>query len=212
MHRSALLPSFHRVVPGPPPEADEDLAGGPAGIYALVRRTARVDPAGALLLGRDVDGLGRRLRFVSLYVGVAEGALLAVRDGTDRAAAGDPYVLSQYGELAAHLQAASALVEQAVAGLAWALSRGARLTEQERGNLSALIESAEIVSEQVALEATAQILDITGERAARLRPRLDRFWQSVRAHDAGSYQRQEALGRFFLTDKTDEAPLTVSLP
>jgi alkylation response protein AidB-like acyl-CoA dehydrogenase len=255
VHRSALLPSFHRLEPGPPepdekldaavdelsaslaahaPERDDDrlerlrrfrplqslpaeLRGPGASlttVYSVVRRIARVDPSTAILLGPDAGALGRRLTFVNLYVGLAEGALLAVRDHLHPQTTEDPYLLSEYGEQAAHVQAAAALADHAVAALEWARSREAELTEQKRGELSALIVSAEIVSTQAALEATAQILDLTGERVSRLKSGLDRFWRAVRTHGAVAY-RQEELGRFFLTDATavaDEVPLAVSRP
>jgi alkylation response protein AidB-like acyl-CoA dehydrogenase len=160
---------------------------------------------------------GFQLTFVNLYVGIAEGVLLAARGYTREhgrpwlhsvaeQATEDPYVLSQYGDLVAQVQAASALKDQAVAALEWALSRGEDLTKQERGEVAALIVSAKVVSTQGALEATAQIFDVTGGRATQLKFGLDRFWRDVRTHslhDPVAY-KQEELGRFFLNDQIVE--------
>ncbi|MGW4460980.1 acyl-CoA dehydrogenase family protein [Micromonospora sp. NPDC004704] len=151
--------------------------------------------------------------FQNLYLGVAEGALLAARDYTrtrSRAwtnsgldsATEDPYVLATYGELVARLQAASALVDQAVTAIEWAHARGGDLTARERGEVAALISAGKIVSTRVALDATARVFDLTGARSTARSVGLDRFWRDVRTHtlhDPVAYKQRE-LGDFFLND------------
>jgi len=162
---------------------------------------------------RTIGVFGFQLTFVNLYVGIAEGALLAARDYTrtysrpwhhaavDKAV-DDVHLLRTAGDLAARVQAASALKDQAVAALEWAESRGEDLTARERGEVAELICSAKIISTKVALEVTSRIFDLTGARSTQAKYGLDRFWRDVRTHslhDPVAYKEEE-LGAFVLKD------------
>lgn len=141
--------------------------------------------------------------FVFLYVGIAEGSLAIAADYTrkrSRPALGskvetavqDPYVVEQYGRLAAGNAAAAALALHAAQRLEVAIAAGDHLTRQERDAVNGIVSAAKHQADQVALAATAGAFELTGARAAVRGHPIERFWRDARTHtlhDAVSYRR-----------------------
>jgi alkylation response protein AidB-like acyl-CoA dehydrogenase len=180
------------------PEADLIAQLGPV--------TEAMDPFAS------VGVLNFQLLFGALLLGIAEGALLEAREftrerstpwthSTAAAATEDPFILNGFGEHAAAVQAASALVEQAERRLQWLHDQGEAVTAEARAQVAELIASAKITATKTALAATSEIFDLTGARSAATRYGLDRFWRNARTlslHDPLAYKLNE-VGRYFLT-------------
>jgi alkylation response protein AidB-like acyl-CoA dehydrogenase len=152
-----------------------------------------------------------QLVFVSFYLGIARGALETAGEytrtttrpwlhGGQERAVDEPYVLDTYGELWSRLWAAEALAD-AVAVEALAIHRDPDgLTERARGEHEVRVAAAKTQATDVALDATARILEVTGARATSSRLAFDRFWRNVRTHtlhDPVAYKRRE-VGAFVL--------------
>ncbi|HMJ34448.1 MAG TPA: acyl-CoA dehydrogenase family protein [Baekduia sp.] len=162
---------------------------------------------------RTVGILSFQLVFIHLYLGIAEGALLAAREYTRtrtrpwvhasvEEATEDPHILNTYGELVSRVQALGALAERAEAAVAWALERGPDLTARERGEAATLGAAAKVVATQVVLDTTSRVFETTGARSAKLSVGLDRFWRNARTetlHSPVAYKIEE-VGRSFLND------------
>ena len=173
----------------------------------------RLDALADLPPHRTLSVPSFQLLFSHLYLGAAEGALLAARSYTRErsrpwfhadveSATEDPYVLATYGELVSRTQAVALLVRRAEAALAWAYARGPALTRRERGEVAALIASAKVESTRAGLDVGARVFDVTGARATDRRLGLDLPWRNVRTHslhDPVAYKLNE-VGRFFLND------------
>ncbi|WP_431896571.1 acyl-CoA dehydrogenase family protein [Micromonospora haikouensis] len=115
----------------------------------------------------------------------------------------DPHVLAGYGELAATLDAARLLADQATRALTEADTRGPALTPTERGRAALTVSAAKVVSSRLATEATSRIFEFTGARATARATGLDRFWRDARTltlHDPVAYKAQE-LGDHLLTGR-----------
>ncbi|MDI5937705.1 MULTISPECIES: acyl-CoA dehydrogenase family protein [unclassified Micromonospora] len=149
-----------------------------------------------------------------VLVGITAGAIdEAARYTRDRSrpwpasgvvrAVDDPHVLAGYGELAATLDAARLLADQATRALTEADTRGPALTPTERGRAALTVSAAKVVSSRLATEATSRIFEFTGARATARATGLDRFWRDARTltlHDPVAYKAQE-LGDHLLTGR-----------
>ncbi|MEM1280362.1 MAG: acyl-CoA dehydrogenase family protein, partial [Cyanobacteria bacterium P01_H01_bin.152] len=148
------------------------------------------------------------------YLGIAEGALNAAKDytltqsrawqgsGVD-AASQDPYILQQYGELWAELQAAIALADKAATQVQWGWDKGTDLTFDDRGEVAIAVAAAKIQAIKAGLRVTNEIFDVMGARASSSRYGFDRYWRDLRTfslHDPRAYKSQE-VGNWFLNQK-----------
>lgn len=146
-----------------------------------------------------------------LCQGVAEGVLAQARDYTGTmsrpwfhasasTATSDPHVLNTYGELISRLQAVDALNERAAAALQWACDQGGDLTEDERGRVSEVIATSRVVANEVTLDVTTRVYDVTGARATSQQFGFDHAWRNVRTltlHDPQAYKLAE-VGDYFV--------------
>ena len=158
-----------------------------------------------------------QLLFTNMYLGIAQGALDTAAEYTrtktrpplqseHEKSVDDPYVLSTYGELAANVLAAEALVERAGVEVQAVMDDLDALTERTRGEVAVLVSAAKVIATRVSLEATSRIFDVTGARATASVVGLDRFWRDIRTHslhDSIAYKVRE-VGIFFLRDDIPE--------
>ncbi|MEO0984161.1 MAG: acyl-CoA dehydrogenase family protein [Cyanobacteria bacterium J06639_14] len=149
---------------------------------------------------------------VFTYLGIAEGALNAAKDYTNTQARPwlnsgvehanqDPYILQQYGELWADLQAAIALADKAAEQLQAGWTQNTHLTFEERGQIAIAASAAKSTAIKVGLNLTNQIFDLMGARATASHYGCDRYWRDLRTfslHDPRTY-KYKALGNWFLT-------------
>ncbi len=162
-----------------------------------------------------------QLFFANLYLGAAWGAFQSASDYTrteSRAwissgvekASQDPYVLKAYGEFYIQLRAATALTNRAGQHLQVALDKGAALTKQERGEVTALVFAAKVATARLGLEIGTKLFDVTGARAASGGQGFDRFWRDVRTHslhDPLAHKVKE-IGDFALNGNAPEFAAT----
>lgn len=148
---------------------------------------------------------------VFTYLGIAEGALSAARTYTNttarpwqnagvEAANQDPYILQQYGELWADLQAAIALAEKAANQLQQGWLQQTALTFEERGHIAVTVAAAKTTAIKVGLQLTTQIFDLMGARATAAAYGFDRYWRDLRTfslHDPRAYKCKD-IGNWFL--------------
>ncbi|MBE9156976.1 acyl-CoA dehydrogenase family protein [Nodosilinea sp. LEGE 06152] len=139
---------------------------------------------------------------VFTYLGVAEGALKAARNYTVsesrpwmfsgvESASQDPYILQQYGEAWAQLQAAIALADQAAEQIQMGWQKKTALTFAERGEIAVTVAAAKAVAITAGLAITNQIFDGMGARATASRHGFDRYWRDLRTftlHDPVAYK------------------------
>lgn len=151
---------------------------------------------------------------VYTYLGIAEGALQAAKDYTLNQArpwqasgveksSQDPYILQQYGELWADLQAAIALADKAAQQVQWGWDKGTRLTFEDRGEIAIAIAAAKIQAIKAGLKVTNEIFDVMGARATSSRYGFDRYWRDLRTfslHDPRAYKSRE-VGNWFLNQE-----------
>ncbi|NER82761.1 MAG: monooxygenase, partial [Leptolyngbya sp. SIO1D8] len=140
-----------------------------------------------------------------------EGALNAAKDYTTLAtrpwqtsgvdqASQDPYILQQYGELWADLQAALALADKAAEHIQIGWEKNTALTFEERGEIAIAIAAAKATAIKAGLNITNQIFDVMGARATASRYGFDRYWRDLRTfslHDPQAY-KYKALGDWLL--------------
>lgn len=154
---------------------------------------------------------------LNVFVGSAQGALIAARDytvtksrpwiysGVERHI-DDPWIKRQYGELWTRVQAATALADRAGEAMDKAYARGAALTAEERGQTAIAVASANVLAGRVALQVTSEIFEVMGARSA-VRPfGFDRFWRNVRIHtlhNPAEYKTRN-VGNWFLTGEYPE--------
>ncbi|MGP1387254.1 MAG: acyl-CoA dehydrogenase family protein [Thainema sp.] len=152
-----------------------------------------------------------QLTKVNTYLGIAEGALQAARDytltqarpwqgsGVEKSSQ-DPYILHQYGELWAELQAAIALADTAADQVQWGWNKATDLTFDDRGKIAIAIATAKTIAIKAGLTVTNQIFDVMGARATSSRYGFDRYWRDLRTfslHDPRAYKSRE-IGNWFL--------------
>lgn len=165
--------------------------------------------------GRPLRTLGPQLQqsvLLNVFIGSAQGALLAGRDYTTEKSrpwvhsgveshVDDPWVQRVYGELLIRLRAATLLADEAAAALDAAWARGFLLSEAERGETAITIAAANVLAGEVALEVTSKVFEVMGARSATQALGFDRFWRNVRTHtlhNPAEYKTRN-IGRFFLT-------------
>ncbi len=150
--------------------------------------------------------------FAHFYLGIAEGALKAAEDYVReqgrpwpesglQSALEDPYNLAILGRLSAQIEAGVALADRATVTFQKALFAGAQLTAEDWGKLAVLIDQAKVVANDVTLEATSRIFELTGGRSTASKWGLDHFWRNARTHtvhDPVSYRARE-IGQARLT-------------
>lgn len=164
---------------------------------------------------RPLRTLGPQLQqsvLLNVFVGSAQGALLAARDytrdksrpwvhsGVERHL-DDPWVQRVYGELLTRIKAATLLADEAAEALDSAWARGFALTEAERGETAISVAAANVLAGEVALEASSRIFEVMGARSATRELGLDRFWRNVRTHtlhNPAEYKSRN-VGKAFLT-------------
>lgn len=149
---------------------------------------------------------------LNVFVGSAQGALLAARDytrdksrpwvhsGVERHI-DDPWIKRVYGDLYTRTLAATQLADQAAQALDDVWARGRDLTEAERGAAAIKIAAANVFAGQVALDVTSQIFEVMGARSATTANGFDRFWRNVRIHtlhNPAEYKTRN-VGHWFLT-------------
>lgn len=153
-----------------------------------------------------------QLLFSTVYLAAAEGALQEALGYTRSSSrpwfhasvdkvTDDPYILAQYGDFAARVQALSAVIQQATDALDWAFAQGQGLTPAQRAQVAEQIVAAKITAHDTALAVTQGVFDVTGARATKSSVGLDRHWRDVRTHtlhDPVAYKRAE-LGAYLLT-------------
>lgn len=155
-----------------------------------------------------------QLIFVNFYLGIAEGALAAAtayvrkdgrpwpESGLDRAV-DDPYYHLTLGRLSAGIAAGVALADKAAGLYQLALAAGPDLTAGQWGELAILTDQAKIVANDISLEVTSRIFEVTGARSTANKYGLDIYWRNVRTHtvhDPVSYRAKE-VGAYVLTGK-----------
>lgn len=155
---------------------------------------------------------------LNVFIGSAQGALIAARDytvtksrpwiysGVERHA-DDPWIKRQYGELWIKVQAAMALADRALAAVDAVYEKGPDLTAQDRGEAAIAVASANVLAGRVALEVTSEIFEVMGARSAVRPLGFDRFWRNVRIHTLHNPAEYKArnVGTWFLDGEFPEA-------
>ncbi|MFT3688301.1 acyl-CoA dehydrogenase family protein [Paenirhodobacter sp.] len=143
--------------------------------------------------------------FAHFYLGIAEGALKAAEAYTRNegrpwpesgvaSALDDPYNLAILGRLSAHVEGGIALADRATETFQRALFAGADLSAEDWGRLAVLVDQAKVVANDVVLEVTGKIFEVTGGRSTANKWGLDHFWRNARTHtvhDPVSYRARE---------------------
>lgn len=143
--------------------------------------------------------------------GIAAGALDAAaaytraksrpwpKSGVARAV-DDPYVIAEYGRMAARLAATTALADDVSRKLQAVVDKGAELTAEDRAAAAVASFAFKIESTNMALDITSKIFEVTGARASARQFGFDRYWRDIRTitlHDPVSYKLRE-VGEYFL--------------
>ncbi len=150
--------------------------------------------------------------FAQFYLGIAEGALKAAEnyvreqgrpwpESGVQSALEDPYNLAILGRLSAQIEAGIALADRATLAFQKALFAGPDLAQEDWGRLAVLIDQAKVVANDVTLDVTARIYEVTGGRSTASKWGLDHFWRNARTHtvhDPVSYRARE-IGQARLT-------------
>ena len=154
---------------------------------------------------------------LNVFVGSAQGALIAARDytvtqsrpwiysGVERHS-DDPWIKRQYGELWIKVQAATALADRALTALDAVYAKGSDLTADDRGEAAIAVASANALAGRVALEVTSEVFEVMGARSAVRPLGLDRFWRNVRIHtlhNPAEYKTRN-VGTWFLDGEFPE--------
>lgn len=168
----------------------------------------------ARLYGTMVVPTGQ-LVYASLWLGIARGALSEAIEyvknngkawGGYEQIVDEPSVVDAIGDLTAKLWAAEALIDQ-VAQEDLAIHRSPEaLTVRARGEQKIRAAAVKSRADEVALEVTSRIFEVTRARSTASKYGFDRFWRNVRTHtlhDPVAYQRRE-IGRFLLCDELPE--------
>lgn len=158
-----------------------------------------------------------QLVLVSLYTGLAQGALAAGLEHTrERSkpfansgvakAVDDPTVQLRYGELAVLVRPAELLADHAAALLDDALAKGDALTQDDRGRVAIAVAEAKVLAHRAALEVSSRFFELTGPGATSQRLGLDRFWRNARVHTLHDPvdQKLRDIGRHALSGRWPE--------
>jgi alkylation response protein AidB-like acyl-CoA dehydrogenase len=148
----------------------------------------------------------------NVFVGSAKGALDEAKEYTSNKssawyltdyekATDDHFIQRRYGAFWIDLQAGIQLVEKAGEKLDWAWSKGANLTEEERGETILYTGAANVFGTNIALDITSNIFEVMGARSATRKNNFDRYWRNVRTHslhNPNEYKRKN-IGKWLLT-------------
>jgi alkylation response protein AidB-like acyl-CoA dehydrogenase len=129
----------------------------------------------------------------NIFLGIAEGALEESRNytlaqtrpwiaSTAQSATEDHYILANYGNFFANLQAAQALTGIAGESLRRAWETGDAITENQRGKCALDVAASKVTTSKVGLEITSRMFEVMGARSAAGPARIDRFWRNLRTH------------------------------
>lgn len=146
-----------------------------------------------------------QLHFATIFLGIAQGAFEEARHYTlketrpwfksdARHSHQDAYVLGHYGDFWVALESTRLLVDHAAQQLDLAWAKGARLTQQERGELAVTIATAKVAASRNGLDICSKVFEVTGARATHAAVGLDRHWRNLRTqslHDPLDYKRHE---------------------
>ncbi len=152
------------------------------------------------------------LAFSNVYLGIAIGALRAARQyiqtttrpwvtsGVERAA-DDPYIIYQFGEFWAQVEAALAVGNQASLKAQAILNiPPAEVSDQARGEVAVAIATFKVLATRASVDITSKILELTGARSSAAKYGFDRFWRDARTytlHNPYNYKVRE-LGDYAL--------------
>ncbi len=143
-----------------------------------------------------------QLLFSNIWLGTANGALRAAVEYTQKGrgwggydrTVDEPRVQDTIGDLTAKLWAAEALADQ-VAEEGRELHRDpGSVTDRVRGEYKVRTAAVKARADEVALEVTSRIFEVTGARSTANSFGFDRFWRNVRTHTLHhpvAYQRRE---------------------
>lgn len=137
--------------------------------------------------------LQQQSTLLNVFIGSAQGALIAARDYTREKSrpwiysgvekhTDDPWVKRTYGDLFIKTQAATLLADRALDAVDAVWDRGFDLTEEERGEAAITVAAANAFAGDTALEVTSKIFEVMGARSATNANGFDRFWRNVRTH------------------------------
>lgn len=113
----------------------------------------------------------------------------------------DPYIQQRFAKLWLQLKPAQLLIDEAIARFEVAFTKGAKLTAEERGEVAIAAAEAKVLAHQAGLEASSQMFDLMGARAAQAQFGFDRFWRNTRTHtlhDPVDYKVRD-IGRWLLS-------------
>jgi alkylation response protein AidB-like acyl-CoA dehydrogenase len=159
-------------------------------------------------------GIIAQLTKTYVYLGIAQGALLAAKQytltqtrpwitsGVERAAA-DPYILHHYGELWTQLQAAIALSDRVAVEVQQAWNKDINLTSQERGEVAISVFAAKAFASKVGINITNRIFEVMGTRSTATKYGFDRYWRDLRTftlHDPLDYKLRD-IGNWVLNQE-----------
>jgi SfnB family sulfur acquisition oxidoreductase len=139
--------------------------------------------------------------------GAFEAALQFVRersrpwiDAKVERAADDPLTIAQFGDLAARLRAAEALLRRAGRFVDTAQ---AKETDRSVAEASVAVAEARALTTTVSLDAGSRLFELAGTAATLDGLGLDRFWRNARTHTLHDPVRWKyhAVGNFYLNDK-----------
>ena len=113
----------------------------------------------------------------------------------------DPYTQQRFAKLWLHIKPAQRLIDDAIAQFEMAFAKGHALTAEERADVAIAAAEAKVLAHQAGLEASSQMFDLMGARAAQAQLGYDRFWRNVRTHtlhDPVDYKIRD-IGRWLLS-------------
>lgn len=113
----------------------------------------------------------------------------------------DPYIQQRCAKLWLQLKPAQLLIDEAIARFEAAFAKGSALTAEERGAVAVAAAEAKVLAHQAGLEASSQMFDLMGARAAQAQFGFDRFWRNARTHtlhDPVDYKVRD-IGRWLLS-------------
>ncbi|MGH3248928.1 MAG: acyl-CoA dehydrogenase family protein [Trebonia sp.] len=160
-------------------------------------------------------GARTQLVHTAIQVGIAGGALRdarwfvrdkarpffeAARAGWAQAASDDPHTIHRFGQLAARVAAAEALLAQAASTLDEIGREPASSAEAARGSIA--VAQAKAFASEVAAEVASGLFELSGASAADEKHDLSRHWRNARthaSHDPASWKYHH-IGNFLLND------------
>lgn len=117
-------------------------------------------------------------------------------------AADDPLTIAQFGDLAARLAAAEALVRRAGRYVDAAQAAPDEQAEQAVAEASIAVAEARALTTTISLDAGSRLFELAGTAATLDGLGLDRFWRNARTHTLHDPVRWKyhAVGNFYLND------------